>query len=231
MFIPQPRHKLKRSPVAGARIVQPIAQNQLAWRNGSMIVVGPDAQLPPHCIFCDRSTNRRLKRTYGFSTPFTGSLYYVASALSLLTRSSYAVQESITVHVSVCDGCWRPRKNKTIRQASIGIALLFLPVVILLLLGYFQFDISDLSRRNNPWGFVIFSPFMIGLYLLHLAIASEYVLELARIGEVRWTPNFDGSEYFIWLTGASEVFLRRLPDWDVKLEVQDFRKKVRDRTP
>jgi len=219
LAIPEPHHLLHRSRVVRPRVVPTAATHPVSWKQENQIVVGPDARLPSHCILCDQPTDQLLKRTYAFSTPFTGDLAYVAAGLSLLFRRPLRVYESLTVRIPVCRGCWRPKIVKTIWQVTVGIPLLIiLPMVAIQGALHVERPSKPADRIVAFLGLLASLP---GWYLCHLANSNHMPLKLERIGQVRWRQEEDGSEHFIWLTGACPRYLKRLPDWDEKLEVGD----------
>jgi hypothetical protein len=172
-------------PVPGGTLnyMQPSAvYENVAWREGSKLVVRKGAMLPPLCVRCNEpAEGPPIKRSFSWHSPVLyllilgGVLVYAIVAL--------IVQQKGIVHLSLC------RRHRT-RRLLMGWSAAALSIGGLAMLFYSAVLESGVLALGGALVFVI------GLVLAVMA----QTLSARKI-----------DTYFVWLGGAGESFLANFP--------------------
>lgn len=159
-----------------------------AWRSGSILVVGPNVQLPDRCVKCNAPADGQLRR---FRMSWHSPAAYLGLLLGLIPYILIAIilQKKLTVYAGVCD--YHTRKRRMIIVGSILGCLAGLAVVIFAFAGF---------RQPN-------GPLFLGGMVLLLA-AMVYGAVASRI---LWPKRI--RKDLAWVKGACPDYLAAFPEY------------------
>ncbi|MGH9774774.1 MAG: hypothetical protein ACRD50_07480 [Candidatus Acidiferrales bacterium] len=101
------------------------------WKDGSTLIVGRMAQMPPQCIRCGAPATQTLPIKYGWLKPFHyvwilfGALPFVIVAMIVMKR--------MTIALPLCDAHRQQRKSRLTLGwvlALLGFVFMFLPLAL-----------------------------------------------------------------------------------------------------
>lgn len=183
-----------------------------AWRDGECMVVGPDAVLPPHCVKCDKPTDRVRERTFNFAPrdSLLRTINVVLGLAALVGARLPLIPDCVTLRFAECHQCGRWRRafsGINLGFASLAIACATV-VISVSIAGYWH-------NAHLQVLFVIMTG--AGFALLFLAAVEGIAepLRLVEVKRVRWYQDpGEPPEDVLWLSGANPRFLERLETWD-----------------
>jgi transglutaminase-like putative cysteine protease len=89
------------------------------WREGRLLVMEPDQELPERCVFCNGARARSVPRTLQFVPPWTlvlllAPLLYVIVAV--------CIRKKAKVSIGLCDEHWRRHRRRLWSAFGVGVA-------------------------------------------------------------------------------------------------------------
>jgi len=174
-------------PPAGIRLedgyILPPPPSGGVWRDGSVLVMTKDAQLPDRCVKCNRPANgSRLKRNYTWHRPGWNVLLFGPFFLYLIIVA--IVDKRATIYVGLCVD------HVIFRWILIAIGWLLLAATIICVAAGIVFNYPMLA----VWGAAI------------LFVAFFWLALLPRVGV---PTRID--DRFVWLKGINSNYLAELP--------------------
>lgn len=163
------------------------------WRDGDILVMSKDAELPNQCLKCNGPTNgRRLKRQLSWHPQG----YYLIVLFNLLVYILVAmvVRKTAKVLIPICE----LHRRRRIRAIALG-WLLSLGGIAVIIGG----ATSGTARNETASGVILAIGFVMIVVGLVYGMAGSRVCTVHKI-----------DKSFVYFRKVKPEFLNTLPDWD-----------------
>ncbi len=176
------------------------------WRDGSLLVMNKEAELPDRCLKCNEPANGwKLKKSLIWHNPM---LYILLISPLIYVIVAVIVQKKAKLRVPLCQAHRRSRRN--LNLWALGLCFLGPLLIVGVLVVAQEFLQRLLSSHQNlflSWGLVLLAVVMFPAGLIVAVIASQVVL-----------PERIDNRY-VWLKKVSPDLLAELPIWSNVLPV------------
>ncbi len=159
----------------------------VVWRDGKILVMNRNAELPDRCIKTAEPAAVRKKIQLSWMPPGK----QVLMVLLIGALLAHLVSVKATVHIPL-SRAWAKRRMKQLLLGS-GMAI----VAIVVMIGTLVAEPGDAIA-----GVVVLSSIVVILAGIIVAVMAGSIVTLTRI-----------TDSYIWLKGAKPVFLDTLPEW------------------
>jgi hypothetical protein len=191
---------LDENPYAPPKAVEPVRRpgpgDADAWRDGEVLVLRHDAELPDRCLKCASPTEPgrdRFFRTLSWHHPAWFLIFLISWPLYLIAY--FLVRKRAWVTVALCP----IHRKKRLRAIAVGWLLTLAGI------GLIAAAIMLLDENNRP------GPIEPMTLLSGIALLAAGVL-IGVFGSRVLVPKRIDREY-VWLTGVAPALLETLPDW------------------